>query len=613
MHPDIINLVWLCSILGAVILFFLINITVTLALDYKDKKEYGSLKERWEELFLKYLEGDIPPGTIETPPMEPKRAMWMWKFLYPYLESLDGEDWDKIIELSYLSGMQATFLKQLRRGSVFKRALAARILGKVRCREAIPKVLPLLKSRHPEIVISAAHCMANMGEEKYFLRTVLAILRKTRSTYEGATEIMSQFNQGDFSVITGYLKGEVEKAKESKGEHIPEKKSTKRDDEPTEKEKPAVMAISVNVLSFHRQIDSLDILQELLVTHKADDELIIHIFKAFMRMEVMPDELDLTPYFTHRSWVVRSMLARIVSINGEDKYLPKLEALLTDEYWWVRYRTARSLWSMGPDGKKILEKNSKKENTISSTYKETVVLCKSKGRNDKETAMFSTAEQRFITEIEKLEKRINSGKLTDKEKIDRAIGKIQARHPKVQRYYELYTEQSPKTDLIQLVWTRNDTAISDADKLNGCYVLRTDKTDLSGDELWHLYISLTKAERGFKALKSDLGLRPNFHQKDFRVEGHVFITILAYQLMCFILKTMENQGDHRSWDTLKRILSTHCYATTVLPTKSGIVYRIRKAGEPDQVQRQIYNTLGIDWRVLPKSRTVLDTKQKTTV
>ena len=363
MHPDLINLIWLCGILGAVILFFLTTITFIIFVDYKDKKELATLKARWEELFLKYLEGDITPGTVDTTPMAPKRALWMWEFLYPYLESLDGEDYDKIIELSYQSGMQASFLKQLRRGSAFKRALAARILGKVRCREAIPEVLPLLKSRHPEIVISAAHCMANMGEEKYFLRTILAILRKTRSTYEGATEIMSQFNQGDFTNITDYLKGETEKAKDSKGAIIPDKNKKIMDDEPTEKEKPAVMAIIVDVLGFHRRIDSLETLQEFLITHSNDDELIIHIFKAFIRMDVVPDELDLTPYFSHRSWVVRSMLARMVAINGEEKYLASLEALLADEYWWVRYRTAKSLWSMGPEGKTVLERNVQKADT----------------------------------------------------------------------------------------------------------------------------------------------------------------------------------------------------------------------------------------------------------
>ncbi len=364
MHPDLINLIWLCGMLGAVILFFLFTITVILLIDYRDKKELGALKERWEELFLKYIEGDIPPGTIDTTPINAKRALWMWDFLSPYLESLDGEDYDKIIELSYQSGMQAAFLKQLRRGSVYKRALAGRILGKVRCLEAIPGVLPLLKSRHPEVVMSAALCMANMGEEKHFIRAMLAILRKTRSTYEGATEIMSQFKKGDFSFLINYLEDEAEKTKLKEGAASPEKTTKKiSDDEPTEKEISAVMAITVDVLGFHRRLESLDILQKLLITHKDDDELIIHIFKAFIRMNVVPEGLDLTPYFANRNWVVRSMLARIVSINGEEKYLPRLEKLLADEYWWVRYRTAITLWTMGSEGKQILERSSEKDGT----------------------------------------------------------------------------------------------------------------------------------------------------------------------------------------------------------------------------------------------------------
>ena len=107
----------------------------------------------------------------------------------------------------------------------------------------------------------------------------------------------------------------------------------------------------------------------------------------------------------------------------------------------------------------------------------------------------------------------------------------------------------------------------------------------------------------FHSLKSDLGLRPNFHQKESRVDGHVFITILAYQLWCFIRMTLRNNNDPRSWETIRRVLRTHCYATIVLPTKNGRTYRIRRASTPDQSQLQIYKLFDIDCKTLPRSRT----------
>jgi hypothetical protein len=137
------------------------------------------------------------------------------------------------------------------------------------------------------------------------------------------------------------------------------------------------------------------------------------------------------------------------------------------------------------------------------------------------------------------------------------------------------------------------------EELLGCYVLRTNRQNIGGQELWELYMTLTRAEAGFKALKSDLGLRPNYHRLEERVDGHVFITVLAYHLLNWIMHRLEVLGDDRGWRTIKRILQTHCYTTILLPTKGGKLYRLRKAGEPEQCQQWIYRALGVEWKNLP--------------
>jgi hypothetical protein len=145
----------------------------------------------------------------------------------------------------------------------------------------------------------------------------------------------------------------------------------------------------------------------------------------------------------------------------------------------------------------------------------------------------------------------------------------------------------------------------EAEDLFGCYVLRTDERTLNQHQLWQLYISLTQAEDGFKALKTDLGLRPNPHQKEERVDAHVFICVLAYHLLRNILWTLEQKGDYRDWETLKRVLRTHCYTTILPPTRSGQTYRIRKAGQPEECQKAIYRDMGIAWAKLPCNRSVI--------
>jgi transposase len=234
---------------------------------------------------------------------------------------------------------------------------------------------------------------------------------------------------------------------------------------------------------------------------------------------------------------------------------------------------------------------------------ERIVLCKSLPRGNKEQAIMSRTEERFLEALHKLARRVEKKQLKDRAKIQRAIGRIHARHTRAGRFYEVkLTDEAGEP---RLAWTRDEEQMEQAAELFGCYVLRTDERTLSKHELWKLYISLTRAESGFKALKSDLGLRPNPHRKEDRVDAHVFICVLAYHLLRNILWRLEQKGDHRSWETLKRVLRTHCYTTILLPTNSGQTHRIRKAGQPEECQKAIYRNVGIEWRNLPRTRSVI--------
>jgi transposase len=240
-----------------------------------------------------------------------------------------------------------------------------------------------------------------------------------------------------------------------------------------------------------------------------------------------------------------------------------------------------------------------------ATPPDRLVLCKSQGRRDKETAIRSQAENRFLAALEQLGKRVKSGRLTDAAKIERAIGRVQTRHARVQRFYTVGLNLAPA---LAVKWSRVDQTYENDDQLLGCYVLRTERQDLGGPELWSLYLGLTKAEDGFRTLKSSLGLRPNYHQLEGRVEGHVFITVLAYHLLRWVMETLEDARENRSWETLRTILQTHCYTTILLPTKGGQTYRVRKAGQPEESQKAIYRALGIRWERLPQAKVVVPTK-----
>ena len=228
-----------------------------------------------------------------------------------------------------------------------------------------------------------------------------------------------------------------------------------------------------------------------------------------------------------------------------------------------------------------------------------LVLCRSAQRGEKERAMISNAEKWFLADGESLRRRIEKGRLKKPDVIERKIGAFLKKHPRVARFYK--AEHKDQT----LLLARNDEKLDEALALCGDYVLKTDKS-MEAETLWELYMTLLEAEKGFRMLKSTLGLRPNFHQLEKRVDGHIFISVLAYHLLHWIGYRLETSGDLREWRTLRRLLGTHVVATTRLPLESGNEISIRKPSQPDAEQERVYALLGIDWkRAYPPRKTEL--------
>jgi transposase len=237
-----------------------------------------------------------------------------------------------------------------------------------------------------------------------------------------------------------------------------------------------------------------------------------------------------------------------------------------------------------------------------------VILCKSDERREKELAIRSRAEDRFCDELQRLAKRLDDGRLKNPKKIEQAIGRLRQKGSRVAGYYDIWAERDPtdplntkrKVPRCSLKWRRHDEAYAAGDELMGCYVLRTTREDLDPERVWEVYTTLSKAEDGFRALKSDLGLRPNRHQTEERVDAHVFITVLGYQLLSFVLETLRRVDDRRRWDTLRQILQTHQYATVIMPTRTGVTHLLRKASKPEPCHLEIYGHFDLDLSSLPQ-------------
>ena len=218
------------------------------------------------------------------------------------------------------------------------------------------------------------------------------------------------------------------------------------------------------------------------------------------------------------------------------------------------------------------------------------VLCKSDERKEKDKGIRERFKGRIEEALRKLERNIESGRLRDIKKIDQKIGRIREKYQRVARYYEIETKQSHGVTSLQ--W-RNIG--EDEGKYDGTYLLRTNRKDLTDQEIWSLYVTLTRVERAFRNLKSNLGLRPIYHQKEQRVDAHIFISVLAYHLLHAIEYTLRQKGETRSWNTIKQVLQTHQVVTVVLPDADGIhVHHVRVATEVEAGQSEIYKKLEID-------------------
>jgi len=225
---------------------------------------------------------------------------------------------------------------------------------------------------------------------------------------------------------------------------------------------------------------------------------------------------------------------------------------------------------------------------------DTLILCISHERVEKDRAIRAKQEGRFLKDLARVQARIQNGRLKNDIKIGEAIGRLKERYPRVARYHSLSFDAKTR----QLKNEPDEEKREVAASLDGSYLLRTDRQDLSAEEAWRIYASLTRAENAFRCMKSPLAERPIFHHLEHRVESHIFLCVLAYHLLVAIETTLLRQEIHTSWATVRDLLATHQIATIVLPTGQNGVLRIRRSATPEPDHRVLYEALGVPTEII---------------
>jgi len=230
---------------------------------------------------------------------------------------------------------------------------------------------------------------------------------------------------------------------------------------------------------------------------------------------------------------------------------------------------------------------------------EVFLYCNSTGRAKKEEAIKNRFQLRLEEDLEKIKRGLKrKGGIKRYSKVLERIGRVKEKYSSVSQFYEITVkEESGKA--VDVCWK-----IKNEDKFqlrfSGTYKLRSSRTDLSDKELWDIYNLLSNIEASFRSLKHELSLRPIYHRIDRRIRGHIFITVLAYHLLCVVQRKLRERGISHSWDRIRKHLSSLIRVTTTMVNKKGKTIHLRQTTELEPFHLEVYNALELPLRPLQR-------------
>ncbi len=233
------------------------------------------------------------------------------------------------------------------------------------------------------------------------------------------------------------------------------------------------------------------------------------------------------------------------------------------------------------------------------------LYCHSSRREAKDRAIQRRFSERLEADLQHLAEGLQQkGRVKHYDKVLTRIGRLRQRYSRVARYYQIHVDQDQHTGHATAIhWSR--VTLEEETSL-GVYCLRTNQDQWDEQTLWRTYTLLTDLEAVFRALKSELGLRPVYHQKTDRVSAHLFISLLAYHLIHTLRFQLKASGIPLSWHSLRCQLDGQDRVTAMFRRDDAKLYAIRKATRPEPRQRVILNALGLAHLPGTTEKTLLD-------
>ena len=220
---------------------------------------------------------------------------------------------------------------------------------------------------------------------------------------------------------------------------------------------------------------------------------------------------------------------------------------------------------------------------------ETFVLCRSRGRIEKERAMREKQRIRLETELHKLKTRIDadSRALRKRSTAERRVGRLFQKYSRAARFFQIDISEEDDAKhksgkRLAITIEQKDEHCEWAERSDGCYLLRTNLQDRDAKALWKTYIGLTQIEDSFRISKHDLGLRPLYHQKQERTQAHILVCFLALVLWRTLQQWMQGCGLGTAPRKLLEEMAEIRSLDVVLPTGAGKDIRLRTVNKAEQ-------------------------------
>ena len=222
------------------------------------------------------------------------------------------------------------------------------------------------------------------------------------------------------------------------------------------------------------------------------------------------------------------------------------------------------------------------------------LYCHSPAREQKDRAIDDAKSRRFEAALQKLADGLTKpAGAKAMSKVMERIGHTKQRYARAAQHYQVQVVPDTSGKNATAITWEKQVKQGSAAMYPGVYCLRTTLVDLDDATLWRTYIMLTNLESVFRSLKTDLGLRPVYHQVERRVEGHLFISVLAYHFVHALRLQLKVQGIDDAWDTLRETLAGQQRITTTLQRRDGRTVHVRKATRPEPHQQKILQILGL--------------------